>query len=94
VEANDQHSFEYNKIMAILAKSYMLYYLDDRNRHPSIPVNAPYNAIDDPNYFQKYAGAGVIDTLTLRPRAVADTHHIIMHINNRIVLFPYFSCSP
>ncbi|MCS6982579.1 MAG: N-acetylmuramoyl-L-alanine amidase [Candidatus Absconditabacterales bacterium] len=94
VEANDQHGFEYNKIMAILARSYMLYYLDDRNRHPSIPANAPYNAIDDPDYFQKFVGAGVVDTLKLRPRAVADTQYTIMHINNRIVLFPYFSCTP
>jgi hypothetical protein len=43
--------------MAILAKSYMAYYLNPANRHPSIPTGETYNAIDDPDYFQKYVGA-------------------------------------
>jgi hypothetical protein len=37
VETNDSEPREKNKVMSIIAKNYMLYYLDPNNRHPSIP---------------------------------------------------------
>jgi hypothetical protein len=42
------------KVMSLLAKNYVLFYLDKKNIHPSIPQNSRYNAIDDPRIFQKY----------------------------------------
>lgn len=38
VETNDSEPREKNKVMAIIAKNYILYYLDPTNRHPSIPT--------------------------------------------------------
>jgi hypothetical protein len=40
--------------MAMIAKNYALFYMNKENSHPSIPSNASYNAIDDPDFFQKY----------------------------------------
>jgi hypothetical protein len=40
--------------MAMIAKNYALFYLNKENTHPSIPSDADYTAIDDPNFFQKY----------------------------------------
>jgi hypothetical protein len=57
VETNDQEHEEKNKVMAVLSKQYMVHYLADNNRHPNIPTGANYQAIDDPNQFQKYIGA-------------------------------------
>ena len=55
VETNDTESLEKNKVMALLSKMYVLFYLEGKNRHPSIPEHALYQAIDDPDMFQKYA---------------------------------------
>jgi hypothetical protein len=40
--------------MAMISKNYALFYLNKENTHPSIPKDAKYTAIDDPNFFQKY----------------------------------------
>jgi hypothetical protein len=40
--------------MSLISKNYALFYLNKENIHPSIPSNAKYSAIDDPNFFQKY----------------------------------------
>jgi hypothetical protein len=45
---------EKSKVMALLAKSYLLFYLEKKNIHPSIPAQSKYNAVDDPRIFQKY----------------------------------------
>ncbi|NOZ44735.1 MAG: hypothetical protein GXP45_06415 [bacterium] len=57
VETNDNQHRQKNLVMAMIAKSYMLFYMDSGNINPNIPVNAHYNAIDDPDLFQKYVGA-------------------------------------
>jgi hypothetical protein len=56
-ESNDQEHLEKNKILSLLTKNYVLFYLDKTHTHPSIPQEATYNAIDDPRSFQKYVGA-------------------------------------
>jgi len=56
VESNDTEHTEKNKTMALLTKNYMLYYIDKKNPHPSIPAAASYNAVDDARIFQKYVG--------------------------------------
>ena len=56
-ETNDAEPFEKNKVMSLLAKNYVLFYLDDAHNHPSVPQGAAYNAIDDARSFQKYVGA-------------------------------------
>jgi hypothetical protein len=80
VETNDQEHLEKNKVMALIAKNYALFYLDKKNIHPSIPENASFSAIDSPEMFQKYVGAGAEKTLTKRYEALEAT-------KNQIVLY-------
>lgn len=93
VETNDSEPREKNKVMSIIAKNYMLYYLDPNNRHPSIPSWVSYNAVDDARIFQKYAGAWVGDTLKLRPKALKATKNEYVMYSWTLAFLPYFSCS-
>jgi hypothetical protein len=54
VETNDTESQTKNEVMALISKSYALFYMDPQNVHPNIPTQATYNAVDNPNIFQKY----------------------------------------
>lgn len=94
VETNDQEHQTKNDIMAILAKQYILYYIDGQNIHPNIPLTGSlYNAIDHPDFFQKYSGAGVQKVLTKRFRALENTKNMYITYNDTLPLLPYFSCS-
>ncbi|HCB51893.1 TPA: hypothetical protein DEP21_05015 [Patescibacteria group bacterium] len=57
VETNDTEHAEKIKVMNIISKTYALFYLSEKNRHPSIPEGSTYQAIDSPDMFQKYVGA-------------------------------------
>jgi len=94
VESNDTEHLEKNKVMALVAKSYALFYMHPENRHPSIPLQANYNAIDDPDLFQKYVGAGLEKTLTKRYQALNATANEIPIYKWYIPILPYFHCSP
>jgi peptidoglycan hydrolase-like amidase len=80
VETNDQEHLEKNKVMALIAKNYALFYLNKKNIHPSIPAESSYDAIDSPEMFQKYVGAGAEKTLTKRYEALEAT-------KNQVVLY-------
>ena len=54
IESNDTEPREKSKAMALLAKNYILFYLNPAHRHPSIPATANYQAVDDARIFQKY----------------------------------------
>ena len=43
-----------NEVMALISKSYALFYMQPENQHPNIPSKSTYNAVDNPNIFQKY----------------------------------------
>jgi len=92
VETNDQENLEKNKVMALLAKNYILYYATKQNEHPSIPADANYNAIDHPDFFQKYAGAWVEQTLKKRPLALELTKNQVLTYAKTVAILPYFSC--
>ena len=92
-EWNDQMSFEKLKVMALLAKDYILFYLDKKNKHPSIPLNAKYNAIDDPRIFQKYVGAWFEKTSKVWWKALQQTKNEVILYNGYVPILPYFSCS-
>lgn len=93
VETNDTESQAKNEVMALVSKSYALFYMDPQNIHPSIPTNASYNAVDDPDIFQKYVWAGLEKTLTKRYKALETTKNKIVIYDNYIPILPYFSCS-
>ena len=92
-EWNDQMSLEKLKVMALLAKTYTLFYHNWKNIHPSIPKWASYNAIDDPRIFQKYVGAWFEETSKLWPKALNLTKNKVLTYNWYIPILPYFSCS-
>ena len=91
VEANDTLTLEKNKIMALLSKTYMLFYME--NQHPSVPDDVSYNAVDDARIFQKYVGDGLSQTLELWPVAVEETQDMLVLYNGITPILPYFHCS-
>jgi hypothetical protein len=86
--------FEKIKVMALLTKTYLLFYLNKQNQQPSIPKNSIYNAIDDPRIFQKYVGAGYEKTSKLWSKVLIDMKNQYILYDNYIPILPYFSCSP
>ncbi len=93
IESNDSEPIEKIKVMTLLAKNYVTFYLDSAHRHPSIPANTNYNAVDDARIFQKYAWAGVDKTLTKRKSALESTKNEIVTYNNNLAFLPYYTCS-
>lgn len=93
VETNDTETQTKNNVMALIAKSYALFYMSPRNQHPNIPSNATYNAVDDPNIFQKYVWAGLEKTLTKRYKALSTTQNQLVMYDWYVPILPYFSCS-
>lgn len=92
-ETNDQEHIEKNKVIAMITKNYLLYYLDKENIHPSIPSRALYNAIDDPRSFQKYVGAGFEKTVKNWQQALDNTQDKIIMYKGFLPILPYFNCS-
>ncbi|MFZ2151255.1 MAG: N-acetylmuramoyl-L-alanine amidase [Candidatus Absconditicoccaceae bacterium] len=92
VETNDGESIEKNKVMAMISKSYALFYL--KNIHPNIPSGSDYTAVDSPDVFQKYVGAGAEITLLKRPKALVATKNLLTTFDGYIPILPYFNCSP
>lgn len=92
-EWNDQMPFEKEKVMVLLVKTYMLFYLDKWNIHPSIPKQASYNAVDDPRIFQKYVGAWYEKTSKLWIKVVKAMKDKYLSYKNYVPILPYFSCS-
>ena len=93
IESNDTEPTEKIKAMTLLAKNYILFYLDPAHRHPSIPPNTNYNAVDDARIFQKYVWAWVDSTLKLWKPALESTQNEIVTYNNNLAFLAYFSCS-
>jgi len=92
-EVNDQVPYEYAKLMSLLAKSYLLFYFNKKNIHPSIPKNSSYNAIDDPRVFQKYVWAWYEKTSKRWSKILKETKNTYLVYENYIPILPYFSCS-
>jgi len=53
-ETSDSDNIEKQTLVLLLAKMYTLFYINGQNSHPSIPAGASYQAIDNPDMFQKY----------------------------------------
>lgn len=93
-EASDREPLEKTKVLALLTKSYALYYIAWSGPHPSIPKDAAYQAIDDPRFFQKYVGVTWEKTSKNWPIAVEATKNTYLLYNNTLPILPYFHCSP
>ncbi|HCY20678.1 TPA: hypothetical protein DIC40_02270 [Patescibacteria group bacterium] len=94
VETNDSEDAEKIKTMNLISKGYALFYKNSKNKHPSIPDGAKYTAIDSPEMFQKYVGAGVEKTLKTVPALVDEQKTEVIFYDNYLPILPYFNCSP
>ncbi len=92
-ETNDTESATKNEVMALISKSYALFYMNLQNTHPNIPSKATYEAVDDPRIFQKYVWAWLEKTLKKWYTALEKTKDKVVLYNNHVPLLPYFSCS-
>ena len=92
-ETNDTESATKNEVMSLISKSYALFYMNPQNIHPNIPLQATYQAIDDPRIFQKYVWAWLEKTLKRWYTALEKTKDKIVLYNSNVPLLPYFSCS-
>lgn len=92
-EASDKEVQTKADLLALLSKSYIMYYIWGAIRHPSIPAEAIYNAIDDPRFFQKYLGAGWEKISTTWPKALENTKNQYITFDNKLPILPYFHCS-
>jgi len=92
-ESSEWQEKEKTRVLAVLAKQYALRYWAWGNRHPSVPNNASYTAIDDPRLFQKYIGAWAEWTRPIWEQALKDTEEVFVAYNNILPILPYYHCS-
>lgn len=92
-ETSDTDNIEKQKLILLLAKTYTLFYINGQNIHPSIPAWASYQAIDNPDMFQKYVGAWREMTSKMSASLLADIKNTVVLYNWYIPILPYFSCS-
>lgn len=92
-ETSDSDNTEKQKLVLLLAKMYTLFYINGQNTHPSIPAWASYQAIDNPDMFQKYVWAGREKTSTMSASLLAEIKNTVVLYNWYVPILPYFSCS-
>jgi peptidoglycan hydrolase-like amidase len=92
-ETSDSDHPEKQKTILLLAKMYALFYINGENNHPSIPEGVSYQAIDNPDMFQKYVGAGRESTSKTSPVLLNEIVDDVVLYNGYIPILPYFSCS-
>jgi len=92
-EISEKQSLEKIKAMSLIIKSYTLFYMQNQNKHPSIPAGARYNAVDDPRIFQKYVWEWFKRYSKKRYQALETTKDEVVTYNNFVPILPYFNCS-
>ncbi len=87
--SNGSHS-EKQKTIAILARTYARFYMDDANRKfPGLP----YDGSDDPAVFQRYLGYGVEVRSPNFVSAAKSTEDMVVTYNGTLIKTPYFTQS-
>ncbi|MCX6824708.1 MAG: N-acetylmuramoyl-L-alanine amidase [candidate division SR1 bacterium] len=92
-ETSDTDNIDKQRLVLLLAKMYTLFYINGQNVHPSIPAGASYQAIDNPDMFQKYVGAGREKTSKMSAGLLSDIKNTVVLYNGYVPILPYFSCS-
>lgn len=92
-ETSDSDNIEKQTLILLLAKMYTLFYINGENSHPSIPAWASYQAIDNPDMFQKYVWAWREKTSTMSAKLLSDIRNKVVMYDNYVPILPYFSCS-
>jgi hypothetical protein len=89
-ELPNNEQYEKQKAIAVLARTYALFYLDPQNR--KFP-GQPYDASDDPAIFQKYLGYNYEQRTPRFSEAVNETKGEVVTYQGKLVKTPYFSQS-
>lgn len=92
-ETSDSDNIEKQTLVLLLAKMYTLFYINGQNNHPSIPAGASYQAIDNPDMFQKYVGAWREKTSKMSANLLATIKNTVVMYDGYVPILPYFSCS-
>lgn len=92
-ETSDSDALQKQRLILLLAKMYTLFYINGQNSHPSIPVGVHYQAIDNPDMFQKYVWAGREKTSTMSASLLAYIQNKVVMYDGYVPILPYFSCS-
>ncbi len=92
-ETSDADNVTKQTLVLLLAKMYTLFYINGENVHPSIPAGASYQAIDNPDMFQKYVWAGREKTSKMSASLLANIQNKVILYNGYVPILPYFSCS-
>ncbi len=92
-ETSDSDNIQKQTLVLLLAKMYTLFYINGKNTHPSIPAGASYQAIDNPDMFQKYVWAWREKTSKMSASLLADIENKVVMYDGYVPILPYFSCS-
>ncbi len=87
-EEPDTEPYEKQRAFAIAARTYAAHYMGDTYR--KFP-DKPYDGSDSPAIFQKYTGKAFEKKNPRWLDAVADTAHLVLTKDDRIIRPPYFS---
>jgi N-acetylmuramoyl-L-alanine amidase/Stage II sporulation protein len=87
-EVSDTAPAEKQKVIAILARTYARYYMQDSHR--KFP-GMPYDGSDDPAVFQRYLGYGVELRSPHFTNAVISTRDMVVTYQGQLVKTPYFN---
>ena len=89
-EVSNDAPAEKQKVIAVLARTYAQYYMDQTHRKfPGLP----YDGSDDPNVFQRYLGYGVEIRSPNFVKAVEETENKVVTYEGKLVKTPYFNQS-
>jgi peptidoglycan hydrolase-like amidase len=89
-EVSNDAPFEKQKAIAVLARTYARFYMEDENRKfPGLP----YDGSDDPAVFQRYLGYGLEIRSPNFVGAVATTENEVVTYQGALVKTPYFNQS-
>lgn len=89
-EVSNGDPVEKQKTIAVLARTYARFYMDEANR--KFP-GMPYDGSDDPAIFQRYLGYGVESRSPNFVSAVEATEDVIVTYQGKLVKTPYFNQS-
>jgi len=89
-EVSNSASLEKQKVIAVLARTYARFYMQEENR--KFP-GMPYDGNDDPAVFQKYLGYGLEARSPNFVGAVMLTEDEVVTYNGKLVKTPYFNQS-
>jgi len=89
-EVSNSDPTEKLKTMAVLSRTYALFYLQEENE--KFP-GQPYDASDNPDIFQKYLGYGLEKRSPNFTEAIEKTKDEIVKYNGELVKTPYFNQS-